>query len=326
MENDHLKSQSEQELSEEQLFREISKAVAESDIDALDRLAVPEPTPEPEKVEEEEEEAKTEEGDKTPEPEVQVDDKDTEIAKLKEELDKQSRTVHQLRSDAGRVPALQRRLAELDKKLQEVAAAPKKSAAEAREDTRVLNEKLAQIKEADPLLAEAIEASIDALRQEQDSKLAATHKLLESQAKKTDEELFEKEWTKLVTAVPNAQEVFEHPLWEEWKGQIPPNLHNLATSIYADEVMLALEQFTKFVVSKHPELAPKQEPAKEEPKQPEPVVKDPAAERLAAEREKKLKTPTPGSSNAVVEKDSLPTDPDKLFAHFFNLETNKFKR
>jgi len=316
----------EQEQTPEQIFSEMSEAVKANDTEALDRLtkdtpvteAIPEVkeviTPDPAK--EGEVGGSTEVDPNAP----VLDEKDKTINQLKEELAQQSRQVHQLRSDAGRVPALQRRLSELDKKLQEMATKPV-TAASAREDSRVLNEKLAQIKEADPLLADAVEEAInnaiDNLRHENEEKLAKTNEFLQQRVAKEEDEFLDREYDRLVKAVPNAPEVFAHPLWAEWKTQIPPNLLSLATSAYADEVMVAFEQFSKFVLARHPELA---QAKQEEVKPAAPQVVDPAAAKIVADRDKKLKTPTPGSSSPIAEKDNEPTDPEKLFAHFYKQE------
>ena len=336
MENNNLSGTDEQGLTPEQVFAEMSKAVRENDHSALDRLAKDEAPlvtedvvkgePETGKVEEEvktEDESAKKAEDVTNQDETK-DERDLEIARLKEELDKKSKIEHQLRSDAGRVPALQRKLKELDTKLQELAAKPPANAAETREQTRVLSEKLAQIKEADPLLAEAVEeaikAAIEPLRQEQDSKLAKTQELF---TKKEEEETLDREYAKLIQAVPNAPQVFEHPLWAEWKTQIPPNLLALAESMYADEVMVAFDIFGKYVVQKHPELAKKnEEPAKKEEHKEE---ANPAAEKLAAEREKKLKAPQ-ATTKAVMEREQEVVDPQKLFEQFYAKEREKFKR
>lgn len=319
-ENQGLSGDTEQTQTEDQLFAEMSKAVRENDSESLDRLTKEgEVKVEDKKVEEEKVEVKDQpETALKEEVKEELEPKD-ELTKLREELSNRDKQIHQLKSDAGRVPALQRQLSEVNKKLQEMASKPQ-TAASARENTRVLSEKLAQIKEADPLLAEAVEeaikAAVEPLRQENEQIQTKSQEFLKAQATREEEELLDRETAKLLQAVPNAAEVFAHPLWEEWKTRIPPNLMRLATSPYADEVMLAFEQFTKFVVNKHPELGT---PAKKEEKVETPVqvVKDPAAERLAAERDKKLKTPTPGSTGVVADKEAEPVDEAKLFAHFY---------
>lgn len=317
--------------SEAEIFAEMSQAVSSNDYTAIDRIATDKAPLESETLE-----PKVQEADKTPEPAALEEDKDkapakagdeakaldgekdapTELQQLKDELAQRDKQIHQLRSDAGRVPALQRQLSDLDKKLKEMATKPS-TPASAREDTRVLSEKLAQIKEADPLLAEAVEEAIKAaihdLRQDTDTKLAQTQEVLNQRAAKEEDEYLDREYTKLLEAVPNAPQVFAHPLWEEWKSQIPTNLLALAKSNTADEVMVAFEQFSKFVLARHPELAPK---AEVKPVEENKAANDTAA-KIAADRENKLKTPTPGSAKVVMERDSEPTDPQKLFEHFY---------
>lgn len=325
MPNDEINSDKE----ERDLFLEISKAIREDDFDTLDRLV----TPEEEEVKTEavveetiteetkDGEEKKEEVAVVVEEEVVLDDAGT-IAKLREELEQQRTLNHKLKSDAGRVPSLQRKLAEVDNKLREMAAKPNPSAATTREDKRVLSEKLAQIREHDPLLADAmmelVEESANKLRQEIEPKVAATEKAVYSREL---EETLETEMAKLEAVVPNAKEVFVSPAWKEWKADLPETWRALAESSYAEDVVVAMQRYAKDMYERHPELLPKQDQ--------KPVTTTTApneeAQKVQQQRQQKLATKTPGTSS-VSAKDTPNLDEDALFAEVYKQEAAKFKR
>jgi hypothetical protein len=328
------------EKQEQDLFLEISKAIREDDHAALDRLVVPDEVV-PEKVvpveEEVKEEVVVENKTVTEETkddtvvkeevveEVVEDDPATTIAKLQEELEQQRVLNHKLKSDAGRVPSLQRKLAEVDNKLREMAQKPNPSAAATREDKRVLSEKLAQIKEHDPLLADAVmelvNDAISGLRQEIEPKVTAVER---ATFDKELEETLDNEMTKLKEVVPNAIEVFQSPAWKEWKAELPANWLALAESMYADDVITALQRYSRDMYARHPELvkAPAQVAATTTTTTATPTEE---SERVKQQRQQKLTTKTPGTAS-VSAKDSPSIDEEALFAKVFKEETAKFKR
>ena len=215
-------------------------------------------------------------------------------------------------------------MSSVSKKLQKILNDPN-TAAKTREQAQVLSDKLAQIREVDPLIADAVQEtvvnSMESLRQEQEQQL---QKMVAAFDEQETEDLLDREYASLVSQVPNAPQVFAHPLWKEWKETVPAGMRNLAESAYADDVVVAFEQFSKFVLQRHPELAQVQQPAAQQV-----VVKPtptPATQQVIEDRNKKLKTATPGSSAKPAEKVNDITDPEKLFAELWEQEIQKNKR
>lgn len=321
------------EKQEQDLFLEISKAIREDDHVALERLVTAEEEEEKvvleEKVVPKEEESVVKEtvkeetkddGDKEEEEESKepVD----ELTKLREELEAQRTLNHKLKSDAGRVPSLQRKLAEVDKQLREMAQKPNPSAATTREDKRVLSEKLAQIKEHDPLLADAVmdivNDAISELRQDLEPKVAAAEKAVYT---KEMEETLETEMQKLEAVVPNAVEVFQSPAWTAWKADLPDTWRALAESAYAEDVLVALQRYSKDIYERHPEL----KPADAGKQATTTATVNEEALKVQQQRDKKLTTKTPGASS-VSAKDTPNLDEEALFSSVYAAEAAKFKR
>ena len=321
------------EKQEQDLFLEISKAIREDDHATLDRLVTSEEPKEEEKVVEEEVVPKEEESvvKETVKEETKDDGEQEEeapkeavdeLTKLREELEAQRTLNHKLKSDAGRVPSLQRKLAEVDKQLREMSAKTNPSAATTREDKRVLSEKLAQIKEHDPLLADAVmdivNDAISELRQDLEPKVAAAEKAVFT---KEMEETLETEMQKLEAVVPNAMEVFQSPAWTAWKADLPATWRALAESAYAEDVLVALQRYSKDIYERHPELKPAD--TSKQTTTTAPVNEE--ATRVQQQRDKKLTTKTPGTAS-VSAKDTPNLDEDALFASVYAAEAAKFKR
>lgn len=359
---------SEQSLNSEKeaqdLFLEMSEAVRNLDHKTIDRLAAVEEIPEePEvkdltptdkvedkkedeeptekpadepaddKVDNSQEQNKSEPEDKKPEEEsaekADLDPKEAEIQELKAKLDQQNQLVHKLRSDAGRVPSLQRKLDELDRRLREMAVKPV-DAATARENNRELTSRLAQIREVDPALADVLDQAFAEMRQDV-TRLEQRLDPISSVVNQDREELIlEREWNKLVDQVPNAKEVFEHPLWSEWKSGQSDRWKSLASSMYAEDVLVAMQKFSADMIQQYPHLATGQAaPAQPQAQvqEPEPTKAQPSAAALKVkeERERKLKTGAVDSSSKKMEVQQ-DLDEQALFRKFFNEERKKFER
>lgn len=340
-------NQSADEKEQAKLFSEMYKAVQTNDFEAQDRLVnVKEDTENEVKVETQEveepvssdssvvvEDEKVEGTEAvedatstvTAETETNTDPREAELVRLKAELDARKQEVHRLRSDAGRVPSLQRKLSEMEKRLREVGTTS--TAASKRTDVRASqSQKLAQIKETDPLIAEAIEEALaerDALlRQELEAKEAEQRR---SKDEVDEEELFNQEWNKLSQAVPNASEIFQHPEWKEWKKTLPENQLRLATSIYADDVLIAIEHWAKAMAVKYPEFykATNTEVVQTTATS---TVSDDKATKTAAAREKRLTTQTPSSDGSKAAKVQHELNEEELFSKIFKEEQAKYKR
>lgn len=268
MENDSLNTS----LTREQLFNQMSKAIESGDTDTLDKLmAVPEPVDEdaiPQIPVQEQEVAPVvpaveqeevtpipagevstppAEGDPTlevepvtpapPTPEEMLTAANARIQAVEAEL-------HRFKSDAGRVPGLQKRMAELEKRL----TTPKGGDSDPNSSNVALSAEqkaaLDELRENDPVLAGQLEKALVAgnvsLRQE-----------LEERQREADTQEFDRlaeeyaatEYQRLVAAVPLAPQVFKSPEWGQWKNSLKPSDRQVAESNNAEDVYKALVWF-----------------------------------------------------------------------------------
>lgn len=275
---------------EQQFYDEVSKAIHAQDTDTLNTLIEFEPekkTVEDPKLEDpatDQEQEDLEKPTETDEPEdtsrsddnVESDDDDNSVESLKRQLEEARNVQHRLKSDAGRVPGLQRRLAELDKKLQELAersAATTEDGDDASKDA-FDNEHLAIIRETDPTLAAAIEKSISAALVAANKRSVEAARVVTDTFRQEEEEAaLRQEWDILVQEAPDAPEIFRSQEWDEWKQTITPSMRMLAESSVAEDVLIAIDRFNKTM-------------GRTQAVQPSPVQEA---------RERKLKTRTPGS-------------------------------
>lgn len=259
-----------------------------------------------------------------------VDEEDSWASELSDELkekikllreekkaaeEAKNQAEHRVKSELGRVPFLQRKVEELSRQLSEprtptqVPAATKTSLTGSK-----FAEKLAEARAVDPALADLLEAMRDdivaPLREELTNEVNQTKALF---ADKEQEQLWQSEKTKLLQMIPEADAAFKHPLYKQWKNEIPENLHRLASSIYADEVSIALEQFSKWVGVHHPELvAPPQQQAAATTTTT--TNSNDAVAKLAADRARKLNSTLPRTSaQSPKGGDGIPDNPEELF-------------
>jgi len=224
---------------------------------------------------------------------VESGDNEETVESLKKQLEEARNVDHRLKSDAGRVPGLQRKLAELDKKLQEMAersAATNENGDDASNDA-FDNEHLAIIRETDPTLAAAIQKSISsAMRSAQRSSVDAARVVTETFRQEEEEASLRYEWDILVHEAPEAPEIFRSPEWDEWKQTISPSMRQMAESAVADDVLIAIDRFNKAT-------------GRSQVVTPSPVQEA---------RERKLKTRTPGSEGPSSPSGNF-TDPEAYF-------------
>lgn len=309
----------------EKMFHEFSRELRGDNNPSTpeDTADEPEKTPanEPEEVEGkespakeggEEEEGKAGEAPAEDDPLAGADEK---TKALIEELRQEKARLQKMRSELGRVPYLQRTVDELRRQLSESRKFEQEPATRktALPSQGKFAERLAQIKEVDPVLAETLEAMaqelINPLREEVGKEIQQTKQMF---ASKQQEELWYSEKAKLLERVPQADQVFSTPLWKEWKESQPENIYNLASSIYADEVEVAIQLFAKWVEQNHPELVqPKTPPQSDATQQTQP---NPAAKIAQEARERKLKAQAPKSTATTPAfGEGLPDDEEALF-------------
>lgn len=314
--------------TEEQLFEEMSKAIKDGDDLALNKLMKDEPLEEPAQPAEptppEPQPAQVEAPTPTavsPAPEDWEAGLNEEVKErvkaLKEERDNLDRRV---KSELGRVPYLQRELAnnkreleELKRKLQEPPKRVDTPAAPAPKQGKIA-EKLAQLREVDPVLADIFEAMqdevINPLREDLGNEINQVKSVF---ASKEEEALWVTEKNKLLERFPQADEIFKLPLYREWKDTLTPSQRALASSIYADDVSVALEQFARYASVHHPELVAQPEPAKPAAT-PTPSA---SAAKLVEDRNKKLAARPPGSAAPTPKfGDGLPETEEELHEYF----------
>lgn len=222
--------------------------------------------------------------DQTDEKEKKDDDQKvpTELEKLQAQLAAVSKENHALKSQAGRVPHIQSRLKDLDRRLEElqkVSTSP--SSQPSTKITPKVEAILAGIKETDPELAKAVLAAIatasDEVAIDGTSRELAATKAAHAEA---TQEYQQAEAQRLVEMYPNAKEVFVSPSWAEWKSKQSRAVQSLAGSDSADDVAFAFDKYAQDMLKAHPELATKGTT---------PVVDDTAA-KLAAEKAKQVET------------------------------------
>lgn len=265
-------------ITPEQEFEAISKAMTSGDQAELDRLMAIPGKPEEKETEEEVEdstdvvEEKTEETTSTKD-ETTTDEEDdskkvdtTEAAKSaastdktekkeENELDTLRQQVHQYKSDAGRVPYLQRRLSELERELRASKARSVTSTSKTDASTSSKTPKdveldpevqkdIDDLKEIDPVLARTMEriakTAVAAASERVDSAVTA---MTQQEQEAEDFKFFTEQKSMLLTRIPQADAIFATPEWKQWKESLTPNRRALAESGYAEEVEQAIYAF-----------------------------------------------------------------------------------
>lgn len=316
------------------LFNQISKSIKDGDDNKLvellaeptdstntEQVEEPAETPTPEVPEEsatpESKESAPSDDEGTEQPDEKEEKEETpeqlsELELIKQKLEKVTKENQTLRSQSGRVPHLQRRMADLDKKLEDLQK--QQSSPSNRPSTKVQEkvlEKLKGISETDAELAKAIAEAIgeatDEVAPDPHRQEIETIKLLRED---TSREYREHELNRLLEMYPNAPEVFASTSWIEWEKRQSKGVLALSRSDNADDVSMAFDKYAKDMVAQYPELAPK-----EEAKPATPVAtQNTQAEQIEKERQRRREsTPnlgTPSSAGKV----SLPDDPEALFS------------
>lgn len=260
--------------TEDELTSALNKAVQDGNQEEVDRLmAVEIKEPDPE-VKEKEPVEDPEDPDKSKEP-VKTDDESSEVVEGEEDKGKAATKqdaanppaaaaedtdevkalkaeLHRLKSDAGRVPYMQRKQQELERELRQLKlsrtnttnggdASPDNAKVEI---PKSLQKRLTALKEIDPDLAETLEETFTELRRDQlNSAKSVVQEVTNEVDARADEEFLAGQYQALVAEVPIAPEVFKSPEWKQWKETLSPARRGFAESIYADEVKIAIQAF-----------------------------------------------------------------------------------
>lgn len=319
------------EAEANKLFNQASKALRESDgiklSELMDAEVSEEETPTVETPADEPETPDDKDGvtnDTPPDGKAEKTDDDddkakpepTELDKLREQLEKVSKENHSLRSQAGRVPHVQRKIQELDKKLEELEKL--RTSPSSQPSTKIepkVQEMLKGIGATDPDLADAIaKAIMEATNGVAAGLLDQDKASIVAQRQAVSEEYQQEEANRLLEMYPNAPEVFKSSHWADWKKEQPPGIIRLAGSDNADDVSYAFQKYAADMAIKYPELA---KPAEDKGKSP--VLSDAAtvqAQQVEAERLRRMKTTANVGSTPAAGKVGLPDDPDALFKKF----------
>lgn len=252
-----------------------------------------------------------------------VEDASEKIARLEREL-------HTFKSDAGRVPYMQRRLQELERELRDTKLSRKAEDAvkTAQPDTPAtrdipenLKKKIAALRDIDPDLADTLEegfkASITATGPTVDAAKVAKDMIQDAfrqQDEAKEQEFIQQQFDTLVSRVPQAPQIFKTPEWQQWKDTLTPGRRALAESMYADEVQIAIGAFVQDMQAKFGKPNANSNSA--------PVTKQPSAEdtavgeRVRESRERKLEAQT--DAKGVAAKGTKPKlSEEEQFANFY---------
>lgn len=320
----------------EKLFAQMSNAIRNQEFDKIDELATS-PEEEDTQLPEEHEEGNPD----TPEPteketptptgdddipadkekpeEDEAKKKETTAEKTEQEklaealalIEKVKQENHNLRSQAGRVPHLQRQVQQIDKKLEELQKhATSPSSRPSTKLSERITPKLAKIKDADPELADVLaELLADATDGVATDLRDAEAQSLQNQRQAVEQEIREAEIARLLEMYPNAPEVFKSPSWKTWEAQQSDRIKLLANSDNADDVAFVFERYAADMIKLHPELAAKKE-------QDTPAPQNDEAAKIEAERQRKKQTTVVVGSPTPAGRKQMPENDAALFEEF----------
>lgn len=310
--------------SNESDFDKIMAAVAANDYEALNALEQEE--------QDEVEDVNDEAEENVNKDEIQDDPEDTQETGLnsaaegedpnaaeapldyKAENERLLQEVHRYKSDAGRVPNLQRRLAELEKELRAkptpAARNPEPQVSEATSKLPPeLQQKLDALREIDPDLATILEAIRD---NSQQGAIQYTEQQLRQMEEEREElqarAFYDEQLQQLEQAVPDAMKIFSMPQWPEWKAGLTPGQRAMTESGYASDMVIAINAY-KHYLQQTGQLQNPQAP-----------VAQPTAEELEAKKVQEARArrqDTAVNSKGTPAKREEPFDENKFFAEMY---------
>lgn len=254
-------------------FEAISMALASDDPTEIDRVMAAgskdkEEAPKDD-AEDENAEDTDEDGEDTPEDDAdkgddqsdnetdEIDEAATSAASTAKPDDKDLQAeLHRLRSDAGRVPFLQRQLAELQRELRaQKARTPATSASgtgdkptsqdlssvELDED---IKKDIEELREIDPVQANLIERvykkAIFAANSRADH---VVDTFTQTEREQEEFRFLSEQKAILAQKIPDHERIFAAPEWKQWKETLTPGQRAMAESAYANEVEQAIYAF-----------------------------------------------------------------------------------
>lgn len=250
----------------------------------------------------------------------------TPAASPANETEDLKRELQRYKSDAGRVPFIQRRMAELERELRAYKARdtqptqsgnlPKVTAdgVELDDETK---KQIEELREVDPVMAKAMEriakTAIAGAKAQVDH--AFTSYTQAEQEEDTDRFLMEQNYV-LLQEIPTAHEIFATPQWSQWKNTLTPGQRAMAESSYAADVKQAIYAFAAAM-----QVAESGQPAQPAvPQQPAPVVATPvsteASDKIKEARNRKVATSAEVKTASA--KKSVELDEEQYFREMYD--------
>lgn len=243
-----------------------------------------------------------------------------EVTQLKAQLEELRQQNHRIQSDAGRVPYLQRRLAELEKQARAPAARPvtpvnSKTTFTAEDYKNVeldpdTQKEIDDLKEIDPTMAKALErttktAILTAQRQFQ---------TVLQEREKVDQEIdnerfYLEQKAELARTVPQHEEIFRSKEWGEWKQTLTPGQRALAESGHAADVVQAIYSFAAEMRKRYPQTETQGNGQEQ--------VTPPEAPPSEVSKERARKTDTAPSARNPTAKPAETFDEEALFGEMY---------
>lgn len=317
------------DLSQEEaskLFASVSKAMQSDDSTKLSELLTQEtpieeqpieeeaPVETPE-LEEETEEVDTSEDDKEEEDKSSdEDDKDKKsddpLEALRNEIAELRKAQQSASSQLGRVPSIQRRLSEYDKKLAELSKATSSQTSEKAKPE--IEAALKDLEDTDPALASTLKTILGkALGSVDEEAHAREIANLQSARDREYADYVAEQKNILISKYPNVGEVFGSDHWQAWKKEQKQHILDLATSDNAEAVIMALDMYRADMLAKYPDLNKK-------PEEKEVVVVDERAQKIEEQRKQSQQRAANIDGGKTPARVKEPADPEALLKKFFD--------
>lgn len=310
-------------------FDKLSAAMDSGNFEELDRLMAAE-----EEVEEETDEV-VDEAPLLPEPEVETpdedaaDDKSESSPEVDNDVDDEEETnteaavpaastakdteqeLQRLRSDAGRVPFIQRKMAELERELRAYKArdaqpTPSNGGKQDLKDITLDEEtqrEIDELREVDPTLAKTLERVAKTAIATANARVDhAVTTMTQADQEQDDFNFLMEQKSELVREIPQADAIFATPEWKQWKDTLTPGQRALAESSYASEVKQAIYAFAA--------VMQQQQPTK--------VVETPVPENTKLREDRARKVGTSAEVKTSAAKKAVDLDEDAYFAEQYD--------
>lgn len=284
---------------------------------------IPEETADDDTQSEESEDSPTDEVDNGEAPKKDEEEVSTEAAvtaastdSLTEREKELQRELQRYKSDAGRVPFVQKRLAELERELRAYKAREAQTTQSVNgnkinasdvvldEDTQ---REIDSLRETDPVMAKLFErVAKTAIATSRHNTEQVVTTLTQAEQEDEDYRFLMEQKQALLAEIPQADEIFATPQWKQWKETLTPGQRAMAESSYATDVRQALHAFAAAMQSQQAHTVPAT-PAV----QPAAKVSTETSEKVKEARERKVAGSAEVKSTSP--KKSVELDDDAFF-------------